>query len=119
MWVSIDTIDSLFLSGMATPEVGVGDEKNLLFGIAMEARQKLGWMVPLALFPCFETSAQSSSISDILPQSQSTIDVQRLVVGTRHGELVVLVNETLGFLFERFNGLVVPPVREVPILINS
>lgn len=38
MWVSIYAVDRLLFSGLATPEVGIGDKEDLFLSIVTETR---------------------------------------------------------------------------------
>lgn len=113
MGVSVDKIDRRLWPCLPAPPIRIRDEEHLLLREVLETRQELFGILFVMLLPCCECGIQTTHISDILTQSESSIDVQWLAIWVWYSEIVVLINEALGLFFESFDGLIIPPICEV------
>jgi hypothetical protein len=117
MRISVDPVDCCILARLAAPPVGVRDEEQLVLSEVLQARQVLRGLLCRSALPCLERCRESAGICDVLAQSETAIDVKRLAVRSRDGEVGILVNEAFGLCLEGFNRRVRPPVRVVAVLI--
>jgi hypothetical protein len=119
MRIRVDGTDGRFLGGLTAPPVGVGDKEKLFFGKMLQTRQQGVRGSGIPLLPSVKSRRQSSGVSEILTQCQTSVHVQWFGVGIRawNGEIRVLVNEALGSLLEGFDGLIVPPVGVISGLV--
>lgn len=83
----------------------------------LETRQELRRLFCFDRFPGVKRSAQSTGIGNIFAKGQSTVDVKLLALGIEDREIGVLIHETLRLLLESIDGLVIPPVGVVSILV--
>lgn len=117
MWILIDAADGRLLPRLAAPPVGIGDEEQLLLGQVLQARQQFGRVCFLAPFPGAEGRGDAAGVGDVLAERETAVDVEGFVVRAGDGEVGVLLDEAVGFLFEGQDRLVVPPVGVVAVLI--
>lgn len=117
MRITVDPLNSSLLPRLATPEARVRDEEQLLLRERIKSREHRVWFGFVVFLPCLERSLQAASIGNILAQRELSVDGDRFIVRPRNGIVGILVDETSGSLFKRFNSLIVPPVREVSDLI--
>jgi len=117
MRILIDTPHGNLLARLATPPVRIGDEEQLLLGEVLEARQEFCGVCFLAPFPRAEGGGNAAGVGDVLAERETAVDVEGFVVRAGDGEVGVLLDETVCFLLEGADGLVVPPVGVVAVLI--
>lgn len=117
MRILVDAPHGSLLPRLATPPVRIGDEEQLLLGEVLKARQEFCGVRFLAPFPGAEGGGNAAGVGDVFAERETTVDVDGFVVGAGDREVRVLLDETVGFLLEGVDGLVVPPVGVVAVLI--
>ena len=117
MRVSVDPVDSVLLARLATPPVGVRDKEKLVLCEVFKTRKILIGLLVGTKLPSLVRGRQAASVSDVLAQSETSIDVERLVVGAGYREVGVLLDKALSALLEGVNGSVRPPVCVIAILV--
>lgn len=119
MRVFIDRTDGRLLGSPATPPIRIRDKEKLLLGKVLQPGQERIRGRLITLLPRMERRRQAACVSDVLAQRKTSVHVERrrVWVRSRNGEIRVLVDETLGPFFERFDRVVIPPIRIIAGLI--
>lgn len=117
MRVVIDGANRGLLGRLTAPPTRVRNEEKLLLGeVGQPGKHGIGRSV-VSLLPSVECRRQTTCVGNVLTQSETTVHVEWLVIGSGDSEVGVLVDEALSPLFKSLDGFVVPPVCVVTSLV--
>ena len=117
MRIRINPTNSRLLPTLPTPPIRIRHEEQLLLGEIFQAGQIQVLHFRASHLPSSEGGADATRICDILAQCKFAVDVQRFIVGSLDGEVVVLGDEAGGAGLEIEDGGGGPPVCVVPVLV--
>lgn len=119
MRVGVDSLNGRLLARLSAPPIRVRDEEQLVLREEFEAGQVQvqQWRLCGAFLPRGKRGSHTACVGYVFAQGELPVDVQGFAVAAFDGEVVVLIDEALGAVFEVGHGLVGPPVRVVAVLV--
>ena len=113
MRVVVDGSLCRLVGRLATPPIGVRDEKQLLLAEHRQSGQNSIRRCLVSLLPCMVRGPDTSCIGNVLAQCQTAIDVERFRIGPGDCEFGVLIDEALGTFLKCCYCFLIPPIGEV------